>query len=140
VKAKTVELLGGIPQCVGDLVAGQLVGQPVRHVRAGPENGLQVLRRLPRLGRVRLIDDDREPLPVQVGRGPRDNRELLKRRDDDLRAGPGQRVSQLLAVLVDPLDEAGRVIELENRVLQLPVEDDTVGHHHDLVEHALVRT
>ncbi len=50
-----------------------------------------------------------------------DERELLQRRDDDLRA-VDQRRGQLLRVLVDRLHDALRVLDLVDRVLQLLVE------------------
>ena len=52
---------------------------------------------------------------------------------------PGQGLGQLLGVLVDLLDDTVGVLELVDRLLQLPVEHQPVGDDHDLVEHLLVR-
>ena len=41
-------------------------------------------------------------------------------------------------MLLDPLDHAVGVLELVDRVLQLPVQHHPVGDHHDLVEHLVV--
>ena len=50
----------------------------------------------------------------------------------------GQRRGELGAVLVDPGDDAGRVLELVDRLLELAVEDHPVGDDDDLVEDRLV--
>lgn len=66
-----------------------------------------------------------------------DEGELLERGNDDRRAG-AQRVSELLAVLVDLLDDALLVLELIDVVLQLLVEHAPIGDHDHRVEHALI--
>ena len=102
------------------------------------EGGLEVLGGLAGLGGVGLVDDDREAALPEVGDLVEDERELLERRDDDpaLLAGEGRR--ELGAVLVDPGDDAGRMLELVDRLLELAVEDHPVGDDDDLVEDGLV--
>jgi hypothetical protein len=63
-------------------------------------------------------------------------RKLLQRGDDD-RCARAQSVSELLAVLVDFLDDALLVFELINRVLQLLIKNASVRYHDDGVEDAL---
>ena len=110
---------------------------------------------------MRLVDDDRVAaagdllapgsglrtfgLRGRIGRvGPggaqealHDERELLQRRDDDLRA-VDERRRELLRVLVDGLHHALGVLDLVDGVLQLAVEDAPVGDDDDAVEDLLV--
>ena len=62
-------------------------------------------------------------------------RELLDGGDDD--AGPlaGERLGELLGVLVDLRHDPVGALELVDRLLQLAVEHEPVGDHDDLVEH-----
>ena len=87
---------------------------------------------------VRLVDDHGVPALRQRLDLVGDERELLQRRDDDPGLLTGEGVGELLAVLVDPHHDAVGVLELVDRVLQLPVEHPAVGDHHDLVEHLVV--
>ena len=75
---------------------------------------------------------------AEVGDLVEDERELLERRDDDPRLLAGEGGGELGAVLVDPGDDAGRVLELVDRLLELAVEDHPVGDDDDLVEDGLV--
>ena len=94
---------------------------------------------------MRLVDDDRatpgrkDPgrlFPALLGHPDQTVRyegEFLQRRDDDrhaAREGPGE----LARTLVDLPHDAAPVLELMNRVLQLPVEHHAVGHHDHAVE------
>ena len=69
---------------------------------------------------------------------PGDDGELLQGGDDDGFARL-QGIAQLARVLVDLLDHAFGLLELLDRVLQLPVEYAPVGDHHDGIEQALGR-
>ena len=103
--------------------------------RGGAERRLEVLRGLAGLGAVRLVHDDREPALPELGDLVQDERELLERRDDDPALLARQSVGRKLrAVLVDPGDDARRVLELVDRLLELAVEDHPVGDDDHLVE------
>ena len=69
---------------------------------------------------------------------PRDERELLQRRDDD-RHGIFECLGELPRALVDLLHHAPLVLELVDGVLELLVQDDAVRHDDHAVEDALVR-
>lgn len=107
-------------------------------LQSGTQRDPQILRGLAALRRMRLIDHHR----VAPRRNPSDlvehKGELLQGRDDDPGLLAGQRVGELLGALVDLHDHATGMLKLVDRVLQLPVQDDPVGDHHDLVEHLVV--
>ena len=105
---------------------------------AAPRAALRSLAASPVWRRVRLVDDDREPALPEVRDLVEDERELLERRDDDPALLARERLRELRAVLVDPRDDAGRVLELVDRLLELAVEDHPVGDDDDLVEDRLV--
>ena len=97
---------------------------------------------------MRLVDNHSESLPGCVdpyalpllGERPhclRDEGELLDRADDYGRPA-GERLGELLRVLVDLLDDACLVLELVDGVLQLLVKHAPVGDHDDGVEDLLV--
>ena len=139
---------------------------PVRLVLAvvcgsGAEDGLQLARCLAGLAGVRLVHDDgvaalrdrRFPFPAPAASPPRSlspgsragdvqqsaqhEREFLQCRDDDLGA-VNQRRRELLRVLIDGLDDALRVFDLVDRVLQLLVEHAPIGDDDDAVEDLFV--
>jgi hypothetical protein len=87
---------------------------------------------------VRLVDDHGVAARRQLLDVLHHVRELLDGGDDDAGPLPRQRLGELLGVLVDLLDDAVRVLELVDRLLQLPVEHEPVGDHDDLVEHLAV--
>ena len=91
-------------------------------------DGLRVFGRRGLAGRVRSGN---------AQQAAHDERELLQRRDDDLRA-VGERLRELLRVLVDGLHHALGVLDLVDGVLQLAVEDAPVGDDDDAVEDLLV--
>ncbi len=122
---------------VDALVRGRLLGLRLGDL-LGREDFLERPHRLARRGRVGLIDKDRERASGDGGSVLGDHRELLQRRDDDARRVARERLPQLLGVLVDADDRARRVVEPGDDVLELAVEDDTVGDDHDLVEDRLV--
>ena len=113
------------------------------------EHFLEVGGRLAALRAVRLVDDDgaapggeraRARRPAILGhleQLARDERELLQRRDDD-RHGVVERFRKLPRAFVDLLHHAAPVFELIDRVLQLLIEHDPVGHHDHAVENTLV--
>ena len=78
----------------------------------------------------------RHPFALLLQRADRlaDEGKFLDRRDDDRRPA-GQRLGELLRVLVDLLDHAGLVLELVDGVLQLLVEHAAVGDDDDRIEH-----
>ena len=128
----------------GQRGGGEQVAVLVDVVTAQPEQHLlQRCRGLPRLGRVGLVDDDREPLPAQPAHLLQDVREGLQGHDQDLRRLAGKRLGDLLGLgavgVADLLDDARPVLELVDGVLELRVEHGPVGDHHDLVEDRLVR-
>ena len=125
------------------------------------ENRLQLARRLAGLAGVRFVHDDRHsgawrsppptPWPARFFLGGRlllafraggmeqpaqHERKLLQCGDDDLCA-VNQRRGQLLRVLVNGLHHALGVLDLVNRILQLPVEHLAVGDDDDAVEDLL---
>ena len=99
----------------------------------GGQYGLQALGALPRLGGVRLVDDDREPLAGQVADLLGDDRKLLQRGDDDRLAG-FQGLLELARSGVDVLHHPQGLLELAHRALELAVEHAPVGDDHDRVE------
>jgi hypothetical protein len=126
-RAARLRSLGGVePQLVGGLGA------------ARAEDQLEVPGALAGLRGVGLIDDDGVPPVGQPDPLLHDDRELLQRGDDDPRLRAGQRLGELHGVVVDLLDDAVRVVELVDGVLELPVQHPAVGDDHDLVEHGPV--
>ena len=135
-------------EVVEPLLGGPLLGLLAKALAA--EHGLQLGGRLAPLGAVRFVDDDRETPPREVGRPLAssllghleevigDEGELLQGGDDD-RYAAVERRRELLRVLVDLLDHAALVLELVDRVLELLIEHDAVGHDHDAVEDSPVR-
>lgn len=81
-----------------------------------------------------LVDEDGEPATDDVRRELGDHGELLQRGDDDPGGVPGQGVSELRGVLVDPDDRSRCVLKPGDRVLELAIEDDPIGDDDDLVE------
>ena len=118
---------------------GLLGERQLRLDRSRAEGGLQILRGLAGLARMRLVHDDREAPMTEVLDLVEDERELLQRRDDDpdLLARSSASASWALSCS-ERRDHAGRVLELEDRLLELAIEDDPVGDHHDLVEDRLI--
>ncbi|CAO5241429.1 hypothetical protein FAGKG844_20168 [Frankia sp. AgKG'84/4] len=133
-EVRQVRLPAADPGQVGRLV---LVGLPLR-LRA--DRLLELRGLLTGLRRVRLVDDHRKTLRAETLARDlvEDERVLLQRRDDDLRRRVRQRGRELTRILVDLLDDPGRVVELVDRVLELLVEHEPVGDDDDLVEHLLV--
>ena len=103
--------------------------------RLAAEHRLERGGRITGLGRVGLVHDHRVGPVGEALDLLGDERELLERGDDDAGLLAGQRVGQLLGVLVDADHDAAGVLELVDRLLQLLVEDAPVGDDHDLVEH-----
>ena len=101
------------------------------------EYGLEALRTLAGLGRVRFVDDHREPLAGKRSDLLGDHRELLERRDDDPLAGFQGR-AELLRILVDLLDHPERLLELGDRALKLAVEHAAIRDDDDGVEHRAI--
>ncbi len=112
------------------------------------QDAAQFLRGLAGRRGMRLVDDNGEAPTggVDCNRiallghrvdGLRYEGELLDRRNHDWHAAR-QRLGKLLRILVDLLDDAFLVLELVDRVLQLPVKNEPVGDHDDRVEHLLV--
>ena len=121
---------------VGALLLALEVGNG--RVSGAGQDGLHLLRGLAGLRRVGFVDEHRVAATHQLRDLVDDEGELLQRGDDDLRLGAGESIGELFGVLVDLGDDAVRVLELEDRVLQLPVEHPTVGDDDHLVEHLLV--
>ncbi len=124
-----------------DLLGRQVASslrRPSRRLLAGAEDPAQLLGGLAGLGGVRLVHDHRVPAVRERLDLVQHERELLQRGDDDPGLLPGQRVGELAGVLLDPLHDAVGVLELVDRVLQLPVQHHPVGDHDDLVEHLRV--
>jgi hypothetical protein len=118
----------------GQRGGGEQVTVVVDVVTAEPQQHLlERCRGLPRLGRVGLVDDDREPLPAQPAHLLQDVREGLQRDDEDLRRLADQRRRDLFGlgavVVADLPDDAGPVHELVDGVLELGVEHGPVGDH-----------
>jgi hypothetical protein len=84
---------------------------------------------------VRLVDDDRVVAGREAAHLLEHEGKLLQRGDDDAGLLASERLGKLAGVPVDLHHHAAGVLELVDRVLKLPVEDDPVGNHHDLVEH-----
>lgn len=103
------------------------------------QHQLQILRALAALRAVGLIDDQRELLALQPLRAAQRRAhpaEFLQGADDDLGAA-GQGFDELPGVPVDLLHQAGGLLELLDRVLQLFVQHLPVGDDDDAVEHQL---
>ena len=81
-----------------------------------------------------LVDDDGVAAVLELLDVAHHERELLDGGDDDPGPLTGERLGKLLGVLVDLLDDAVGVLELVDRLLQLPVEHEPVGDDDDLVE------
>ncbi len=105
---------------------------------ASPQRKAQILGGLARLGGVRLIDHNRVVARGELADLVDHERKLLQRRDDDARPLAFQCCDELIGVLVDLHHHAARMLELEDRVLQLAVEHDAVGDDDHLVEHLAV--
>jgi hypothetical protein len=101
------------------------------------ENVFQFLRRLARLRRVRLVDNQSEPGSGQLTNCRGNHRKLLQGGDDDGLAG-FEGLLQLLAALIDVLHHAKRLLELTDGALQLPIEHFSIRDHDDRVEDTLV--
>lgn len=86
-----------------------------------------------------LVDNERVSPGPEFADLVEDVGELLQRGDDDSGLLAGECVSELGGALVDLGDHAMGVLELVDGVLELAVEHDTVGDHHDLVEYLHVR-
>jgi len=94
-------------------------------------------RHLAALGAVGLVDDEGVTAVGQRLDLVLDEAELVDGRDDD--GGSAlERRGELVGAFVDALDHAGLVLELVNRVLQLLVENRSVGQDHDRVVDLLV--
>ena len=78
------------------------------------EHGLEALRALSRLGRVRLVNDESEPPSGKLTDLPGDERELLKR-GYDYGLATFQSILQLPGGLVDVLHDSQRLLELPPR-------------------------
>ncbi len=113
------------------------VGSGGEAVGVAAQDGLDAFGGLAALAAVRFVDDDGDALAVESGVGG-DDRELLQRGDDDLRAAVLERCPKLLGVLVDALQHPPDVVGAGDRRLQLFVEDGPVGEDDDLVEDQLI--
>jgi hypothetical protein len=118
---------------------GRKLGIGVRPGRRA-EDAAKLLRGVTGLRGVGLVHDDCIAPARQVDDLVQHERELLQRGDDHAGLLAGQRGRKLLRGLVDPLNYSVRVLELVDRVLQLAIENDAVGDHHDLVEDLVVST
>jgi hypothetical protein len=105
-----VDSLGDVPGVLG-LGGGQFL------LLGGTEGQAEVLRRLPGLAGVGLVDDHGVAAVREVGPALQNHGELLEGGDDDAGLLPGQGVGQLLGVLVDLLDHPVGVLELVDGVL-----------------------
>lgn len=119
-------------------------------VRRGVERGLEGGCRAALLRAVGLVYDDREACARELrqGRDVRpgveerldrddDDLPLLAQRLDELGALRGVRDGAALLVAADHDDLAGDLGELGDRLLDVLVEGEPVGHHHDAREHLL---
>ena len=90
-------------------------------------------------GRVGLVDDDGEALVFKPADGVNDVGELLDRGGNDLRV-THQRFGKVSrgGLVTHYLDEARLVLQAHHGLLQLSVDDDTVGHDDDVVEDDLI--
>ena len=90
------------------------------------------------MGGVGFVDDDGVAAGFQLVDVLHHERELLDGGDHDPCPFASERLGELLGVLVDLFHHAVGVLELVDRLLQLTVQHDPVGDHHDLVEHLVV--
>ncbi len=103
------------------------------------EHTAQLLGGFAGLRGVGLVDDQRVPARRELLDLVEDEGALLQSGDDDPRLLTGERRRELAGMLVDPLHHAVDMLELVDGLLELAVQDDSVGDHHDLVEHLPVR-
>ena len=120
-------------------VALDLVRDHVLHVRFGYFPGAEGHRDgghvLARRGGMGLVDDDREPLGLQVLHAVHDERELLDGGGDDLRVPvQGNREVGGIALVVHHADQAGLVLHAHDGLLELTVHDHAVRHDDYVVE------
>ena len=104
---------------------------------ASGQNQFQALGAFPGLGRMGLINDDREPLAGERAHLIRDDREFLKSGHDD-RFAVLQGLFELTRSGVDVLHHPDRLLELPDGPLELAVQDSPISNDDDRVKHAPV--